>query len=625
MAFSPQFLDEIRMRVSLPGTVGRRVKLVKKGREYSGLCPFHNEKSPSFTINEEKGFFHCFGCGAHGDVFGFLMRSDGVSFPEAVERLAQEAGLEVPVSTPFERERAQRQAGLHEVMEKACAFYEAQLRTGAGRQGLDYLRGRDFDDQTIAKFRLGFAPPARGVLRQALMSEQMPEAMLIEAGLLGVPEDGGASYERFRGRVMFPITDRRGRVIAFGGRILGDGKPKYLNSPETPLFDKGRVLYGWATARRAAHDKDRIIVTEGYTDVIALARAGFPESVAPLGTALTESQLHELWRIAPEPLLCFDGDAAGQRAAWRAAERALPLLTPGYSVRFVTLPTGEDPDSLIASQGAEAMAKLLETARPLDAVIWDIEMAGKRIDTPERLAGLKKRLSERAFAIADRDVQGQYLAKFRQKIADLNYRSSPRRQFGKSRAAHHMRGAIRGGSKVMAKRMHQVLLACMVNHPALLDDFAENLAMVDISDSKLNRLREEILLLYSGQSRLDSIAIRCQLEERGLKEPLQTVLGRETYDLGGFARPGSALDTVRVEMEAQLEAVLKAQSKSLRRAELQEAGKAWAVDKTDENWARFEKLTIQSQEESDSTDAHDVLTTNAEDIRERDVSINSET
>lgn len=618
MAFSPQFLDEIRMRVSLPGTVGRRVKLVKKGREFSGLCPFHNEKSPSFTINEEKGFFHCFGCGAHGDIFGFLMRSDGVSFPEAVERLAQEAGLEVPVATPFERENARRQADLFDVMEKACAFYEGQLRSGAGRVGLDYLRGRGFDDETIARFRLGFAPAGRGVLRDALMSEEMPEAMLIEAGLLGQPEDGSATYDRFRGRVMFPITDRRGRVIAFGGRILGDGKPKYLNSPETPLFDKGRVLYGWATARRAAHENDRIIVTEGYTDVIALARAGFPESVAPLGTALTESQLQELWRIAPEPLLCFDGDVAGQRAAWRAAEKALPLLTPGQSVRFVTLPTGEDPDSLISTQGASAMAALLDAARPLDAVIWDIETAGKRVDTPERLAGLKKRLTERAFAIADRDVQGLYLANFRQKMDDLTYRMNPRRRGGQARPGPRMRGAVRGGSSVLPRRSIQASLACVLNHPILLDEFAENLAMVNILAPELDKLRKEILMLYSEESGLDSTAMRCQLEERGQRELLVRVLGHETYTHGGFARPDSATNTARAGLEATLEGL----SGSLRQAEVDEARLAYTNDKTDQNWARLGKLKTQSQED---TETHDVPATDAQDIRTQGVSIESGT
>ena len=343
MAFPPQFLDDIRARIGLADVVGRRVRLVKQGREHAALCPFHNEKTPSFTVSEEKGFFHCFGCGAHGDVIGFVMRADGLSFPEAVERLAADAGLEVPEQTPAEREHAKRQADLYDVMEKACAFFEERLGAHVGEPARDYLRGRSLDTDTIARFRLGYAPDTKTALRGALMSDTLPETMLIEAGLLIRP-DNGTPYDRFRGRVIFPITDRRGRVIAFGARILGEGTPKYLNSPDTPLFNKGRVLYGMATARRAAHDKGRVIVTEGYMDVIALAKAGFVESVAPLGTALTESQLHELWRMAPEPLLCFDGDNAGQRAAWRAAERALPLLEPGRSLRFVMLPRGEDPD-----------------------------------------------------------------------------------------------------------------------------------------------------------------------------------------------------------------------------------------------------------------------------------------
>ena len=592
MAFPPQFLDEIRVRIPLSGLIGRRMKLIKKGREFSGLCPFHNEKSPSFTVSEEKGFFHCFGCGAHGDAFGFVMRVDGLSFPEAVERLAQEAGLEVPRATPAERERERRRADLYDVMEKAASFYEAQLRVPAGRIALDYLRDRGLDDETISRFRLGFAPGGRGVLRDALMSDEMPEPMLVEAGLLGRPEDGGATYDRIRNRVMFPITDRRGRVIAFGGRILGDGQPKYLNSPDTPLFSKGQVLYGLATARRPAMDGGRVIVTEGYMDVIALARAGFPEAVAPLGTALTESQLHELWRLAPEPLLCFDGDSAGQRAAWRAAERALPLLEPGRSVRFVILPGGEDPDSLIAGRGAGAMAELLDAARPLDQVIWDLESSTQRIDTPERLAGLEKRLEDRAFAIADRKVQQQYLARFRQKLRDL---SAPRRS-GPWTARGPARGGAHGGPGVLRKRLHQVLLATIINHPVLLDDFVENLAGVNLSDPKLDKLREEILLICADQSALDSDRLKCQLEERGLAEPLSAVLRPEVYVHAGFAKPGATDEAAR----AGLEEAFVRNSEPLRRAELDENVKAYGRDETDQNWARFEQLKTQSQNNAEA-------------------------
>ena len=339
MAIAPDFLDEIRARVGLGDVIARHVSLRRAGRELTGLCPFHNEKTPSFTVSEEKGFFHCFGCGAHGDVIGFVMRQEGLSFPEAVERLAGEAGLEVPKATPEEREAAKRAATLHDVMERACRFFEDELQGPRGVDARSYFARRGIDEETRARFRLGYAPDSKTGLRNAVMDGSHPEALLVEAGLLIRP-DNGTPYDRFRGRVIFPIADRRGRVIAFGGRLLGDGKPKYLNSPDTPLFSKGRVLYGMATAREAAHRNGRVIVTEGYTDVIALNRAGFAESVAPLGTALTESHLHALWRMAPEPVLCFDGDAAGKRAAYRAAERAVPLLEPGRSLQFVTLPPG---------------------------------------------------------------------------------------------------------------------------------------------------------------------------------------------------------------------------------------------------------------------------------------------
>src|SRR5713226_6051393 len=308
MAFPPRFLDELRQRCSLADVVGRRVRLTKRGREYVGLCPFHNEKTPSFNVVEDKGFFHCFGCGAHGDVIGFLMQNGGLGFREAVEQLAGEAGLEVPQSTPQERERAQRQIDLQDAMEAACVFFVEQLEAPAGRAGLAYLEQRGLDAATIRRFRLGFAPDSRDALKRALAGK-IPEALLVEGGLLRRPEDGGATYDYFRNRVIFPIGDR----------VIGEGQPKYLNSPETPLFQKGRVLYGWAAARASATKEPSAIVTEGYMDVIALHRAGFATAVAPLGTALTEAQLDELWKLAPEPILCFDGDAAGERAALRPA------------------------------------------------------------------------------------------------------------------------------------------------------------------------------------------------------------------------------------------------------------------------------------------------------------------
>ena len=361
MALPPGFLDELRSRVSLFGLVGRKVKLVRRGREYAGLCPFHHEKTPSFYVVEDKSFFHCFGCGAHGDVIGFVMRADNLDFIEAVEKLAGDAGLAVPRATPLERERAQHQKTLLEALEAAAAFYEDRLWSPAGGRARDYLLGRGLDPETIRRFRLGWAPDDRRALRQNLTPD-FPEPLLIEAGLLhqfsGAGPGGPEPLDYFRDRVMFPIGDRAGRIIAFGGRVLGDGQPKYLNSPENPLFEKGRVLYGWSAARAGnaransgsaallpgGISRAGVIVTEGYMDVIALHCAGFATAVAPLGTALTEIQLQELWRLDQEPIVCFDGDAAGQRAAARALHRALPFLRAGQSLRFASLPSGEDPD-----------------------------------------------------------------------------------------------------------------------------------------------------------------------------------------------------------------------------------------------------------------------------------------
>ncbi|HZX87226.1 MAG TPA: DNA primase, partial [Reyranella sp.] len=316
MAFPPGFLDELRARLSLSEVVGRKVSLKRRsGAEYAGLCPFHNEKTPSFTVNDKKGFFYCFGCHEKGDAVGFVMKTEGLSFPEAVEKLAREVNLPVPRATPVERERAERVSTLQQVVEEAARWFQKQLRLPVGRQGLDYLRGRGLEDTTIDDFRLGFAPDSRDGLLSHLKRENVPIDKIVEAGLAIQPDDNREPYDRFRGRVMFAINDRRGRVIAFGGRVMGAGEPKYLNSPETPLFHKGANLYCLDRARQAVTKDQPVIVAEGYMDVIALHGAGFTGAVAPLGTALTEGQLAELWKLADEPYLCFDGDSAGRRAA----------------------------------------------------------------------------------------------------------------------------------------------------------------------------------------------------------------------------------------------------------------------------------------------------------------------
>src|SRR5262249_20874794 len=463
----------------------------RSGAEYAGLCPFHNEKTPSFTVNDKKGFYHCFGCGAHGDAMGFVMKTEGLSFPEAVEKLAREVGLQIPRATAADRERAERVSTLQQVVEEAARWFQKQLRLPVGRQGLDYLRGRGLEEATIEDFRLGFAPDSRDGLLAHLKPENVAADKIVEAGLAIQPEHDREPYDRFRGRVMFPINDRRGRAIAFGGRVLAAGEPKYLNSPETPLFHKGANLYCLDRAREAATKDQPVIVAEGYMDVIALHGAGFTGAVAPLGTALTEGQLGELWKLADEPFLCFDGDNAGRRAAQRAAERSLPLLRPGKSLRFVALPAGEDPDSLIRGRGTEAIRRLLDLARPLADVVWDIETEGKPADTPERRALIRRAVSRRVGEIADPTVREYYKRDMQQRLDKAHappggvWRPAFRRQFrrGMQDPAPFAAGAAarRASADLDTSRQERALLGALIERPALLHTLAEELAHLPIA------------------------------------------------------------------------------------------------------------------------------------------------
>lgn len=561
MAFSPQFLDELKSRLGLADIVGRRVRLQKKGREHSGLCPFHNEKTPSFTVNEDKGFYHCFGCGEHGSVFDFVMKTDSLSFPEAVERLAGEAGMELPIETPEERQRAERAKGLYDVMEAAALFFESQLRMPAGKPALEYLLNRGVSEGSIQKFRIGFAPDSRGALKAALTREGISDGQMIEAGLLIRPDDPGKSpYDRFRGRVMFPISDRRGRVIAFGGRILNQGEPKYLNSPETPLFHKGRTLYGLTQALEDARKENSLIVTEGYTDVIALHQAGFTTAVAPLGTALTEDQIQLMWRIVAEPCLCFDGDAAGQRAANRAAERALPILKPDHSLQFVTLPEGEDPDSLIKSKGPSAFNETIASAQPLSEIMWRIETHGHRLDTPEDRAGLERRLRDVTLRIGDETVQRYYLDAFKDRLWKAFRKSQE--YGGRKKSTGFAPGtqmAEKSGSsaKVDRKRLQQaILLTTLITHPELFDIIGEQLGILPFSASDLDKLRQEVLktlaLNEERGSGLDFASLRDHLEHTGFSELLGGLLSRRVYDHASFARPDTHFNVARKGWEQQL-------------------------------------------------------------------------
>lgn len=526
MSFPPQFLDEIRARVSIVDTVARRVKLIRRGREHTGLCPFHNEKTPSFTVSEDKGFYHCFGCGAHGDVISFEMQANNRPFMEAVELLAGEAGLQMPEQTPEDRERAKKQASLGEVLEKACQFFQNQLQLPAGQAARAYIQDRGLRTETVERFRLGYAP-AGNRLRESLAQAGVTEDQLQAAGLIGRSEDGSRVYDYFRDRLIFPIADKKGRIVAFGGRILGDGQPKYLNSPDTALFNKGYTLYGLNWAIESARDQSEILVAEGYMDVIALAQAGFKNAVAPLGTALTEAQIESLWRVCEEPILCFDGDAAGQRAARRAAERSLPLLKAAHSLRFALMPSGKDPDDLIKEKGPGAIKRLLQNAVPLSDILWETVVEGHRLDTPERKAALERDMRDKVKEIADRQVQGHYLSDFKNRYWTL-VRGGPS-SFGGNKGRFKIGGkaetvtALAPGAGTVRQ-----LLAYLLAYPVEAADFLENFSRLTVPDSALEGLLQEALSFLSANPQ-EADTLLGHLELKGFRAELQSLATQREF------------------------------------------------------------------------------------------------
>ena len=486
MALSPQWLDELRSRVTLSSVIIRTTKLQRAGREWKACCPFHDEKTPSFTVNDQKGFYHCFGCQAHGDVISWMTDQRGLSFMDAVKELAAEAGMEVPQPDPRERERAEQRAGLHDVMLAAQNWFVGNLQGPGGAQARQYLQKRGFNERTIQRFGFGWAPDSRGGMKNAL--SQFDESMLVEAGLL-IKVDDKQPYDRFRGRLMLPIQDARERVIAFGGRILEDkeGAPKYLNSPDTPLFDKGRTLYNLHRAGSASRKSNRVVVVEGYMDVIALAAAEFDDAVAPMGTALTEQQIELLWRMVEKPLLCFDGDTAGKRAAMKAIARALPMLRPGHSLQIVQLPSGQDPDDLIRASGPAAIEKLLDNPKPMLELIWEHERDAIPLNSPEDKAGLKARLLDHVDAIQHPDIRSLY----RRDLMDLysafafpKREFQPRKKWQAGRAddrfgqAHspQLTNALRRSAQGQTRdNFLQAVLAGLARYPDQIDMHAEKL------------------------------------------------------------------------------------------------------------------------------------------------------
>jgi len=561
MRYGEGLLEEIRRRTDLVQLVGRRVKLIRKGRVMWGCCPFHGEKSPSFKVENERRTYKCFGCGKGGNCFTWLTETEGLSFPEAVEKLAAEAGVELPKWSPEDEAREQKRKSLYDIVELAAKFYEAQLFDAGGREAREYLKGRGLDGAAARQFRLGYAPSGGNTLIAHLTAQNITQDDIIAAGLARPAEDGRPMRDFFFNRVMFPISDGRGRTIAFGARALeADAKPKYINTGETPLFSKGSQLYNFATARAAAIKAGTILVAEGYMDVIALVRAGFAHSVAPLGTALTEDQLQLLWRTAPEPILAFDGDAAGLKAAHRAAHLALPHLKPGYSLRFAFLPTGEDPDSYIAANGAGAMSVLLETALPLSQLLWRAETEGKDLSTPERRAGLEHSLKELVDRITDAKVAEYYRRGFDQLVFDSFKRRAP--AAGAAQARAPMRNAMPGRGKFRgdfrprpqpgtpeavsptvqasalvrtgpagARHAKEIELGrLLVESPSLALAEAESLAELDLHDPSLDRLRHELLNLAASGSSLEKAGVQIHLTRKGMADLLSRFAGTAVED-----------------------------------------------------------------------------------------------
>ena len=525
MRFTPDFLDEIRARLPVSEVVGARVKLKKQGREWRGLSPFQQEKTPSFYVNDQKGFYHDFSSGKHGNVFDFIMETEGLSFPESVERLAAQAGLALPAQTRESAEAEKRRATLNEVLEISAAFFEAQLQARIGAKARGYLADRGLAPATQQKFRLGYAPPEKFALRDALAAKGASAETMIEAGMLIHGEDIAVPYDRFRDRVMFPICDRAGRVIAFGGRAMDkEAAAKYLNSPETPLFHKGSVLYNHHNARKASHEKGTLIAVEGYVDVISMTMAGFPQVVAPLGTALGAEQCELMWKMAEAPILCFDGDKAGRKAAYRAIDTALPLLGPEKTLRIALLPEGQDPDDLARSGGAGAVQAVLNAARPLADVLWTRETeAAQPLDTPERKAALERRVRDLLKNITDETLRRHYQDDMQARLDSLFGRGQRQQnanrpqgrwtlpqKFKRWRDERDMQGGAsvppqigaslaRSGlfaaGQVKAPPREAMILIMMLNRPDMLARHAEELSGLEFFGRDHIRLRNCMVAL----------------------------------------------------------------------------------------------------------------------------------
>ncbi len=620
MRIPPQFLDELRARLPVSEVVGKRVALKKAGREWKGLSPFNKEKTSSFFVNDDKQAWFDFSSGKNGSIFDFVMETEGVTFPEAVERLAAMAGVAMPKYSKDEEAREEKRKTLHDIVELAAKFFEATLASRAGAKARGYLADRRLESATQLKFRIGYAPPDRFALKEHLGQQGVSVEDMIEAGLLIGGDDIPVPYDRFRDRVMFPIGDFRGRTIAFGGRALDKDAPaKYLNSPETPLFHKGHNLYNGAAARQAVHDGASLIVVEGYVDVIAMVTAGYPAAVAPLGTALTEDQLALLWKMADEPILCFDGDGAGRRAAYRVLDMALPRLKPGKSVRFALLPDGQDPDDLYRSGGREAVGEVLAGARGLADMLWTRETESASLDTPERRAALESRVREVIRGIGDEVVRRYYADDFtvrlRQLLAPKNDESRPASRFGGRPAMRRQSGGrgwqnssarnrahpndplpppsarlsgssiVRGFRSAIPAR-EALMLLTVVNHPWLLEDHSEEFAELELLSPDADLMRRAILdgigQDLAGPDPAAPEKLRAVIAARGLGPLLARIEGSITHPSDWPVEAGTATQDV---VQWWTHVVTLHRKKRTLNRELKDAEHALGEEPTDANLA----------------------------------------
>ncbi len=625
MRYPSALLEEIRNRLPLSQVVGRRVSWDRRKTQaakgdYWACCPFHGEKTPSFHADDRRGRYHCFGCGKDGDIFTFVTEMEGVSFPEAVEQLAGEAGVPLPAPDPQSEAREKQQASLADVLEAASLFYEAELLSPRGSSVRAYLERRRMGREAQKHFRLGYAGPSRNALKEHLAGKGFSQEMMVEAGLLVSGDDIPVSFDRFRDRVMFPITNFRGRIVAFGGRALSpDAQAKYLNSPETALFQKGSLLYNGQEARGASRSAGTVIAVEGYVDVIAMVMAGFEHTVAPLGTALTDRQLQLLWRMAPEPILCFDGDNAGLRAAHRAIDLALPLIEPDRSLRFALLPEGVDPDDLIGSSGPKAMQQVLDAALPLVDMLWDRETETGRFDTPERRAGLEKRIEEIAASIGNDSVRRHYREALADRLRGLfgntrptATRAAPQRQpfrrgFDDWRSAQNrgpltpryrpaeptpvsaqLNRSVRAKNPASPTLVEATLLLTIVHHDSLLDRHLDDFLALEFSQRELDALRQAIVAAVAddrGGAPLPEL-----LAKAGHEKALHRL--DEMVRRSGVWQALEGADDADAEQGWMQAITLHQRARALHK-ELAQAEAAYAGDMSEPNFARM--IEIQRQ------------------------------